>query len=142
MSTVERAPDGSVTIERTVPFHDCDPLFVVWHGRYFEYMAEARAALLRTLQLDVPDVRAMGLRMYMSDVRCRYHFPLAYGDVVAIRARVMKTDPVLRVSYTLTNVTQSRLAARGYTDIAITDASGALLSPIPAPIAERLADVV
>src|SRR5262245_13659309 len=24
-------------VELKVPFHDCDPLFVVWHGRYFQY---------------------------------------------------------------------------------------------------------
>lgn len=119
------AEDGSVTIELLVPFHDCDALMVVWHGRYIEYMAQARAALMKSVQLDIPDVRAMGYRMYMSDVRCRYTFPLAYGETASIRARFVKKSPVIRVAYTITNVTRGRRAARGYTDIATTDAHGA-----------------
>lgn len=130
--------ERGVTIELEVPFHDCDPLFVVWHGRYFEYMAQARAALMKSVKLDVPDVRAMGYRMYMTDVRCRYMFPLGYGDQVSVNAWFVRTEPVLRVAYVLTNVTQGRRAARGYTEIATTDAAGNLLTTLPDEILERL----
>ncbi len=137
-NAIAKSADEGVTIELLIPFHDCDPLFVVWHGRYIEYMAQARTALMKSVGLDIPEVRAMGHRMYISDVRCRYTFPLTYGETVAIRARFVKTSPVLRVAYTLTNVTQGRRSARGYTDIATTDAHGNLLSTLPEDIASRL----
>ncbi len=45
-----------VTVEHTVPFHDVDPLFVVWHGHYFKYFEYGREALMRAHGLDVPRV--------------------------------------------------------------------------------------
>lgn len=134
----ERPTSHAVTIELEVPFHDCDPLFVVWHGRYFEYMGQAREALMRKVDLDVPVVRDMGYRMYMSDVRCRYMYPLAYGDRVAVTAWFVRAEPILRVAYTLTNLTHGRRAARGYTEIATTDAAGTLLTRLPDAIRSRL----
>lgn len=125
-------------VELTVPFHDCDPLFVVWHGRYFQYFERARCALLAELSLDIPDVRAMGYRMYVTDVRCRYMYPLAYGDRFAVRARVARSSPLIRITYQITNLTHGRKSARGYTDLATTDATGALISSTPSMILERL----
>ena len=85
----------AVTIEQEVPFYECDPLFVVWHGRYFQYLERARQALLRKFHLDVPDVRHMGYRMYITDARCRYMFPLSYGDRVAVTAWFTEFEPLL-----------------------------------------------
>ena len=37
------------SIELDVPFFDCDPLGVVWHGHYFKYLELARSAMLGPL---------------------------------------------------------------------------------------------
>lgn len=128
----------AVSIDDEVPFHDCDPLFVVWHGRYFEYFEKARQALLRAFNLDIPDVRALGYRMYVTDARCRYVFPMSYGDKVRVTAWFTAFDPLLRVSYKIHNLTHDRKTARGYTVIASTDANGKLLTRIPDDVAARL----
>jgi acyl-CoA thioester hydrolase len=130
--------DHAVSVETTVPFHHCDPLFVVWHGRYFEYFEMARAELMKSLGLDVPDIRNLGYRMYMTDVRCRYTYPLTYGDDVRITAWLTAATPLIRVAYTVTNLTQARKSARAYTEIATTDAHGELLLQTPPVILERL----
>lgn len=134
----KRAAALTATVETTVPFHDCDPLFVVWHGRYFEYMELARTALLKSLELDVPHIRDMGYRMYVTDVRCRYLFPMRYDDRVRITAKLLEDSPLLKFSYQLYNVTAGRKIARATTTLATTDAHGALLTETPAPIQERL----
>jgi len=130
--------DHAVSVETTVPFHHCDPLFVVWHGRYFEYCEMARAELMKSLGLDVHDVRNLGFRMYVTDVRCRYTYPLSYGDEVRITARLTAITPLIRVVYTVTNLTEGRKSARAYTEIATTNAQGELLLQTPAVILERL----
>lgn len=127
-----------MTVETTVPFHDCDPLFVVWHGRYFEYMELARTALLKSLELDVPHIRDMGYRMYVTDVRCRYLFPMRYDDRVRITAKLKEATPLLKFTYELYNVTEGRKIARSSTTLATTDANGALLTQTPDVILERL----
>ena len=58
-------------LERTtrfdVPFHHCDPLNVVWHGRYLEYFEVARQKLLEQLaarQLPIIDFDVLLLPDY------------------------------------------------------------------------------
>lgn len=131
-------PEHAVSIEAKVPFHLCDPLFVVWHGRYFEYFGMARAELMKSRELDVPEIRGLGYRMYMTDVRCRYMYPLGYGDELRVNAWFTAATPLIRVAYTITNLTHGRKSARAYTEIATTDAQGELLRQTPSVILERL----
>ena len=37
----------SASVEIEIPFHDCDPMQVVWHGNYARYLEVARCELLR-----------------------------------------------------------------------------------------------
>jgi len=116
-----------VSVELKVPFHDCDPLFVVWHGRYFEYLEVARSALLSSHELDVEHVRAMGYKMYITEARCRYLSPLSYNDQVRVTARFTAATPLIRVSYEVMNVTRKRKSARAFTTLATTDFADNLL---------------
>ena len=68
------------THEQLVPFHDCDPLGIVWHGHYYKYLEIAREDLFRKFRLDVDDFRALGLRLLMIETRCRYAFPMRFGE--------------------------------------------------------------
>ena len=133
-----KRPDHAVQTVLSVPFHDCDPLGVVWHGRYFEYLEAARCELFKTCRLDIPDVKALGLRMFVSEARCRYNAPLCYGDSVSVLAWFSERDPLIRISYDLFNETKSRLAGRASTRLALTNASGELLSQMPDVVRERL----
>ena len=133
-----KAAAEPVQVELKVPFHDCDPLFVVWHGRYFEYLEVARSALFARHQLDVEQVRALNYRMYVTDARCRYMFPLTYNDRVRVSARFTSLRPLLRVAYDVYNLTVGRKTARAVTVLATTDVMGNLLSETPADLIERL----
>ena len=127
------------TVRLRVPFHDCDPLFVVWHGRYFEYLEVARTSLLASFNLDVPEIRDLGYRMYVTDARCRYMHPLSYNDEFDVTARVTEGTPLLRISYDVQNVTADRRSARALTVLATTDAAGNLLPETPDEILSRIA---
>lgn len=134
----ERRPRLSASIEARIPFHDCDPLFVAWHGRYFEYMALARAELMRAVDLDVPQVAAMGYRMYVTDARCRYMFPMRYGDTVRVTATLLAVSPLIKVGYDLHNVTHDRRTARASTTLAVLDEQGRLVAEPPPALRARL----
>jgi acyl-CoA thioester hydrolase len=126
------------TVRLVVPFHDCDPMGIVWHGNYLKYFEHARTALFRRCQLDVAEVRDLGLRMYVADARVRFTHPLGYGDEIEVSAKTTATAPLLRVVYSVRNLTRERRSARGNTVLAITDAGGELLKETPPEIAERL----
>jgi acyl-CoA thioester hydrolase len=125
-------------VRLVVPFHDCDPLQVVWHGRYLEYFELARTELFATRGLDVPHFRELGYKMYVSEVRCRYTHPLSYGDQAEVTARPTALRPLLRIAYSITNLTRKRRSARGFTVLAVTDLKGRLLPETPDAIIRRL----
>lgn len=131
-------PEHAVSVELRIPFHDCDPLFVVWHGRYFQYLEASLHALLRSRKLDIPDLMEQGHRMYVTDVRCRYLCPLTYGEIVKVTAWFTQYSPLLKVVYDVFNVTKGRKSARSSATVAVTDAQGNLLTEIPDAIASRL----
>ena len=128
----------TVRVQTSVPFHDCDPLSVVWHGRYLEYFELARTELFTSHEIDVPQIRDLGFRMYVADVGCRYTFPLSYKDEIEISAKATAFEPMLRIVYSIRNLTKSRKSARGFTALATTDFGGRLLPETPHAIVERL----
>lgn len=136
-----RSSEVSASVEFQVPFHDCDPMQIVWHGNYARYFERARTALFQTMQLDVPDIQELGYLMFVSETRCRYLYPLRYNDTVTVRARCTRIGAVLRISYTAFNGTQQRKSARGYTELAFTDPDGSLITELPEAIYERIVRV-
>ena len=131
-------PSHSCSVTQRVQFHECDPLAIVWHGRYFEYFEAARCELLRSVKLDVPDMIALNLRMVVTEVRCRYNTPLRYADELRIWAWFSELDPLLKVSYDIENLTTGRKCVRAFTRLALTDAYGVLLPSLPAAVRSRL----
>lgn len=127
-----------VSVTLKVPFHDCDPLFVVWHGRYFQYLEVARSALFARHAVDVDDVRGLGYRMYITDVHCRYMHPLTYNDEFCVTARFTALRPLLRIAYEVRNLTVNRKSARAVTVLAATDAASKLLPETPDDLVLRI----
>ncbi len=122
----------------SVPFHDCDPLGVVWHGHYYKYMELVRTKILTALDLDGAELLATGHRFYVIESKCRYAAPLRYRDAVRVDGWIAEVDPRIAVRYEIHNETTGRRAARGHTILATTDAEGTLLLETPAVILERL----
>jgi len=133
-----KRPDHAITIETRIAFHHCDPLGVAWHGRYFEWLEVARTALFASFVLDVPQIRDLGLRMYVVDARCRYMAPLVYGDTAVVTAWFGAVAPLIRVGYDIYNRESGRWSARATTVLATTTSDGALLPTTPDALLERL----
>lgn len=139
----EKTPEDRPAVVRarvqfTVPFHDCDPLNVVWHGNYLRYFELARTKLFQENQIDVPDIRAMGYKMFVSETHCRYLFPLQYNDLVEVTASFTRIDALIRVSFVVENLTHKRKSARAYTELATTDWEGRLLTTLPEVLHARM----
>lgn len=130
-----------MTVDQVVAFHQCDPLGIVWHGRYFEFLDVARGALMASVGLDVRDLRALGRRMYVTEVRCRYMAPLSFGDVARVTAWFVETTPLIRVGFDVHDPATATWCCRAVTVLATTDATGALLTRTPDEILERLPSV-
>lgn len=123
--------------EQRVPFHDCDPLRIVWHGHYYKYLECARTVLFQRHRLDVSDFMDLGLAMLMIETRCRHSAPLRYNDSFRVDVRFDDVEQRLRLSYEIHNLTTGRRAARAWTTLVATR-QGEMLLATPQEILDRI----
>lgn len=133
-----KIPADAAVYEACVPFHDCDPLGIVWHGHYYKYLEHARTVLLSRHGLDVPDFLEMRHRLLVIETRCRHAFPLSYGERFRVHAWFIDTDMRLNVGYEVKNLTQGRRSARAWTVLVVTDSQGNMLLETPREIRRRI----
>ena len=133
-----KIPEDTAVYEAEVPFHDCDPLGIVWHGHYYKYLEIARTRLLAGVGLDVRDFLELGYGLLVIESRCRYAFPLRYGDRFRVRAWFKDTEMRLNIAYEVTNLTRDKRAARGWTVLVVTDDEGNMLMETPDEIRRRI----
>ena len=136
-----RRPDHAIRITNRINLHHCDLLGVAWHGRYYEWLEAARTELFISRDLDIPAIRDMGYKMFITESRCRNMAPLSYGDEVEITAWFSEVTPLIRVAYDLHNVGTGRWSGRASTILATTDFDGKLHASTPADLLERLPEV-
>jgi acyl-CoA thioester hydrolase len=103
--------------EGIVPFHDCDPLGIVWHGNYYKYMELGRTELFRLHKVDVHDLIDMGLKLVVTESRCRHPYPLRYSERFRVTAWFREIELGLHVGYEIYNVTRERRSCRGWTTL-------------------------
>ncbi len=133
-------PGHAVHLDLTVPFHHCDPLGVVWHGRYFEYFEQTRTELMRSIALDVDEIQKLGFKLFVVDARCRFLRPLLYGDRFRTTGWLLAPRPHVRVAFQIENLTRGGKSARATLTFATTTFDGTLLTAVPAPFLERFPD--
>ena len=128
----------STVVELEVPFHDVDALHVVWHGHYYKYMEIARTQLLRGLGLDGPDMVELGYALFVIESRCRYAFPLRYGEKFRVKAEIVDVDNRINIAYEIYNLTHGRRSARGKTALVTTDIDGNMFLETPEAVRRKL----
>ena len=116
----EKAPKDAISVELEAPFHDLDPLFVVWHGWYYKYFEIARTALFRAHEIDVTDMIPLHLGFYVIETRARHVRPLRYGERFKVAAWLTESESRVGVAYEVTTVSDGQRVARGKTVLVTT----------------------
>ena len=98
----------SFEIKMRVPFHDLDPLQVVWHGNYLKYCDIARFGLFENAGID--------LQRYQNDHQ--YLFPITKTMVKHIAPLALNDEFICKASvtearYKIAMAFEIRLAADG-----------------------------
>lgn len=127
-----------------VPFHDCDPLRIVWHGHYYKYLEHAREVFLRARRLDVPDLIELGLYMVVIESRCRYVSPLRHGEHFGVSVATVDIEQRVHLKYEIRGMDDGdqdanvgRRIARGWTTFAMMR-EDEMLMETPQVVQERL----
>jgi len=84
-----------------VPFHDCDPMQVVWHGNYARYFEVARCELLRKISYDYLDMQASGYMWPIVDMRTKYIGSAVFTQKIIVRAELVEYESRLKINYVI-----------------------------------------
>ncbi|REF26014.1 acyl-CoA thioester hydrolase [Xenorhabdus cabanillasii] len=108
-------PRFTSEVELTIPFHDTDPMGVVWHGNYFRYFEIAREALMNQFNYGYREMIKSGYVWPVVDARIKYRKPLQFGQQIRVRATIEEFENRLKVAYQVFDAASGRKTTTGYT---------------------------
>jgi len=86
-----------------VPFHDLDPVGIVWHGNYTKYFEIARCALLETFNYNYDEMARSGYSWPIIDLHLRYVKAARFAEILNVQASLREWEHRLRIDYLVTN---------------------------------------
>ena len=111
MSTLHYA---SHEIQMTVPFHDLDPLQVVWHGNYLKYFDIARFALFDHCGVDLHEYsKTSGFLFPVTRTSTKHIRPLRYRDHFVVRATVREAHIRIVLDFEIRLADDDTVTTRG-----------------------------
>ncbi|MDD8025055.1 MAG: acyl-CoA thioesterase [Acidobacteriota bacterium] len=112
---------------RAVRFQEVDPMGVVWHGRYPEFLEDGRVEVGRAHGLDYSDFYREGLKAPIVRLEIEYRSPLVLGDTMSIDTDMVWTEAVrLDHVYVIRRQSDNRLVATARTVQLLLDKDDAL----------------
>lgn len=114
MSRLQKALISART-EIEVPFQDIDPMQIVWHGNYFRYFEAARAALLRKIDYDYPQMEESNFLWPIVEARVRFVQPLLYAQRIEVQAGLVEWENRMKIEYLVSGVDTGKRLTTGYT---------------------------
>ncbi|CDL86538.1 acyl-CoA thioesterase [Xenorhabdus cabanillasii] len=108
-------PRFTSEVELTIPFHDTDPMGVVWHGNYFRYFEIAREALMNQFNYGYREMIKSGYVWPVVDARIKYRKPLQFGQQIRVRATIEEFENRLKVAYQVFDAASGSKTTTGYT---------------------------
>ncbi len=128
---------AEVTLQ--IQFYDLDPMDVVWHGRYVNYLEVARCALLDQIDYNYLQMKASGYIWPIVDLHLRYIAPVKFGEHIKIRATLVEWENRLKIDYLITDAnTGKRLTRASTTQVAINIATQEMCFVSPAILLEKV----
>ena len=105
----------SAQVEIEIPFHDCDPMQVVWHGNYARYLEVARCELLRKINYDYMDMQASGYSWPIVDMRLKYIGSARFTQKIKVVANLVEYESRLKIDYLISCVKSGDKLTKAYT---------------------------
>jgi acyl-CoA thioester hydrolase len=98
----------------TPAFHDVDVMEIVWHGRYVQYLEQARCALLQRFGYDYPQMRESGFGWPVVELQLKYVRPAAYGMQLVVRAAITEWENRLRIDYRIRDEASGQVLTKAH----------------------------
>jgi acyl-CoA thioester hydrolase len=101
--------------EIEIPFHDCDPMQVVWHGNYARYFEVARGKLLDLIEFNYDAMEQSGFAWPIVDMRTKYVRPLLFRQTIIVKAELIEYESRIKIRYVIIDKRSGEKLTSGYT---------------------------
>jgi len=129
---MSHSPLLSANVVIDVPFHDCDPMQVVWHGNYARYFEVARCELLRKIDYDYLAMQDSGYCYPIVDMRTKYIASAVFAQKIKVTAELIEYESRIKINYIICCAETGKKLTKGYTiQVAICLASQEMLYVSP-----------
>lgn len=129
----------SHSVEIQVPFHDCDPVGIVWHGHYAKYFEVARCELLEIFGYNYGQMRDSGYSWPVIDMQLRYAGFCEFGQRIRVTATLVEWEYRLKIRYLIEDVATGKRLTKGHTvQVAVNLATREMCLVSPPVLAEKL----
>ncbi|MBO7551949.1 MAG: acyl-CoA thioesterase [Fibrobacter sp.] len=108
-------PFIEASIDTEVAFYEVDPMQIMWHGNYINFMERARCALLEKIGYTYVDMEKDGYGWPVVDVHVKYLKPLQFRQKVRVTARITEYEFGLRLTYTFVDIETGKVTTRAET---------------------------
>jgi acyl-CoA thioester hydrolase len=100
-----------------VRYAETDQMGVVYHANYLVWFEVGRVELMRALGVEYKRMEIEDdCQIVVADLRCRYHHPARYDEVLRVRTRIAESkNRVIRFAYELFRDADGQLLATGET---------------------------
>lgn len=105
----------SASVDIEVPFHDCDPMQVVWHGNYARYLEVARCALLRKIDYDYLDMQESGYVWPIVDMRTKFVGSALFAQMITVDAHLVEYESRLKIAYLISCKSTGKKLTKAHT---------------------------
>lgn len=126
--------------EITVPFHDLDPVNIVWHGHYAKYLEVARDELMNRIGYSHAEMLASGYVWPVVEMKLRYLQPARLRQRLRVRASIVEYEDRLKIAYEVFDAASGRRLTRAHTvQVPVRIDGGELLFSTPQVLREKIA---
>jgi acyl-CoA thioester hydrolase len=130
----------SCEVKLTVPFHDLDPMQMVWHGNYLKYFDIARSALFDNLGVDLFSYFKRANYLFpITKITTKHIVSLRYRDEFKCKATVVEAQYKIVVELQIRLVENNQICAKGRSEqVAVKYPEMEIMFEIPGEIRKAL----
>ena len=114
-----------VDVEIRVRYAETDQMGVAYYANYLVWFEVGRSEFCRERGFQYVDLEALGYRLVVADVHCRYRSSARYDETVIVRTRLKDANKrMVTFGYQILRKDQEEVIAEGETQHICIDSSG------------------
>ncbi len=137
---IDSAENSCCEVNLTVPFHDLDPLRMVWHGNYLKYFDIARTELFNSSGVDLFDYFNKTNYLFpITKTSTKHIVSLRYQDEFRCKATCIEAQYKIVIEFKIRLEKNNQICAKGISEqVAVKYPEMEMMFEIPQDIQKAL----